>query len=68
MMRAAFGTAPASPAPNRNRINTKSASVLKTSGSEPSAPTYVNSHMQLVSMVNADHHRTMRVSTPRAPN
>src|SRR5205823_9291081 len=42
-LRAMFGNAPASPAPNRNRI--------ATSGANPRAAP--------VSIVNADHHRTM---------
>lgn len=49
--RAAFGHAPASPAPNRKRTPS-SAGKLKT------AP---------VNMVNADHQTTMRASTPRLP-
>ena len=50
-LRTAFGKAPASPAPNRNR--------MATSDRSPCAAP--------VSIVNADHHNTMRVSTRRGP-
>ena len=46
-----FGKAPASPAPNRNRIT--------TSDAKPRAAA--------VSIVNADHQSTIRVSTLRGP-
>ena len=49
--RAMFGNAPASPAPNRNR----------TARSVP------NPRTAPVSIVNADHHSTMRVRTRRGP-
>ncbi len=48
----AFGNAPASPAPNRNR--------MRSSGRKPvTVP---------VRMVKTDHHPTMRVSTRRGPS
>ncbi len=50
-LRATFGKAPASPAPKRNR--------MATSDRNPRAAP--------VSIVNADHHNTMRVSTRRGP-
>ena len=50
-LRAMFGNAPASPAPNRKRIT--------TSDRKPCAAP--------VSMVKADHHNTIRVSTRRGP-
>ena len=50
-LRAMFGKAPASPAPNRNLIT--------TSERRPCAAP--------VSIVNADHHNTIRVSTRRGP-
>ena len=46
-----FGKAPASPAPKRNRV--------MTSDEKPSAAP--------VSIVNADHQSTIRVSTRRGP-
>src|SRR5215470_6819991 len=50
-LRATLGNAPASPAPNRNRI--------ATNDRKPRAAP--------VSIVNADHHNTMRVNTRRGP-
>ena len=50
-LRTALGNAPASPAPNRNRI--------ASSDRRPCAAP--------VSIVKADHHSTMRVSTRRGP-
>ena len=50
-VRATVGSAPASPAPNRNRIVTIDA--------KPNA--------MPVSTVNADHQQTIRVSTRRVP-
>ena len=50
-LRAMFGNAPASPAPNRKRI--------ATSDGNPRAAD--------VSIVKADHHNTMRVRTRRGP-
>ena len=50
-LRTALGKAPASPAPKRN--------LMATSDLRPSAAP--------VSIVNADHHTTMRVSTRRGP-
>ena len=52
MTRAAFGYAPASPAPNRKRMTSRA-------GSPQAAP---------VRAVNTDHQTTMRVSTARLPN
>jgi hypothetical protein len=51
MTRAAFGNAPASPAPNRKRIITND----------------VKPHAAPVSAVNTDHQMTMRASTDREP-
>jgi hypothetical protein len=50
-VRAAFGSAPASPAPKRNRIATIDAKL----------------NAKPVSMVNADHQQTIRVRTRRVP-
>ena len=50
-LRAMFGNAPASPAPNRNRMAMSEASPRATP----------------VSIVNADHHSAMRVRTRRGP-
>ena len=46
-----FGNAPASPAPNKNRKVSSDAKL----------------HTSPVAIVNADHHRTIRVSTFRGP-
>src|SRR6478735_394597 len=50
-LRDMFGNAPASPAPNKNRVATSDRNPI-------AAP---------VSIVQADHHSTMRVSTRRGP-
>src|SRR5262245_27175256 len=51
MLEAAPGYAPASPAPNRKRVTSRVNKLLA----------------RPVKAVNADHHRTIRVSTLRAP-
>jgi hypothetical protein len=59
-----LGSAPASPAPNKNRIRSKSTKPLNTT---PGSGSQENRQTQPVSAVKADHQSTMRISTRREP-
>src|SRR5262245_60050319 len=62
--RAALGSAPASPAPNKKRINNNS---RKLSSTIDGSNSYENFQTHPVNAVNADHQSTMRINTRRDP-